>query len=51
MNNDVIIHTVRRDETLAYIAYRYNTTIEKIVRLNKNIKHDLLYTGQKIRVK
>lgn len=44
-------HTVRKDETLAYIAYCYNTTIEKIVELNKGIDRDLIYIGQKIRVK
>ena len=44
-------HTVKKDETLAYIAYCHNTTIEKIVELNKGIDRDLIYIGQKIRVK
>ena len=44
-------HTVRKDETLAYIAYQHNTTIEKIVELNKGIDKDLIYIGQRIRVK
>lgn len=44
-------HTVRKDETLSYIAYMHNTTIKEIVKLNKNLDKDLIYIGQKIRVK
>lgn len=45
-------HTVVTGDTLSWIAYKYNTTIDAICKLNKNIvDKDLIYVGQKIRVK
>ncbi|MGG0657451.1 M15 family metallopeptidase [Rummeliibacillus pycnus] len=44
-------HTVVSGETLTGIAAKYKTTIDQIVKLNKDIKNiDLIYVGQKIRV-
>lgn len=45
-------HTVRNGDTLSWIAYKYNTTIDNLCRLNKDIvSKNLIYIGQKIRVK
>ena len=45
-------HTVAKGDTLSWIAYKYNTTIDAICKLNKNIvDKNLIYVGQKIRVK
>lgn len=43
-------HTVAQDETLYSIARRYNTTPEKLSRLN-NIKENKIRTGQKLKLK
>ena len=48
---EVVFHTVKRNETLAYIAYINNTTIDNLIKLNRNLDKDCLYIGQKIRVK
>lgn len=45
------IHTVNRGETLSGIAKKYGTTVAKIVALN-NIKNpNVIYAGQKLRIK
>ena len=44
-------HTVAAGDTLYRIAKRHNTTVDKIISLNKNIKPDALSIGQRIRVK
>lgn len=44
-------YTVKAGDTLTYIAKKYNTTVDKLVKLN-NIKNaNLIYVGQKLRVK
>ena len=44
-------YTVKAGDTLTDIAKKYNTTVDKLVKLN-NIKNaNLIYTGQKLRVK
>ena len=44
-------YTVKTNDTISEIAKKYNTTINEIVKLN-NIKDiNLIYVGQKIRVK
>ena len=45
-SNNYII--VRYGETLSYIANRYNTTVENLVRLNNIQNPNLIYVGQKI---
>lgn len=44
-------YTVKAGDTLTDIAKKYNTTVDKLVKLN-NIKNaNLIYVGQKLRVK
>jgi LysM repeat protein len=44
-------YIVQKGDTLSAIAKRYNTTVQKLVKLN-NIKNpDLIYVGQKIKIK
>lgn len=45
-SNNYII--VRYGETLSYIANRYNTSVENLVRLNNIQNPNLIYVGQKI---
>jgi len=44
-------YTVRKGDTLWEIAKKYNTTVAKLVSLNKIKNPDLIYPGQKIRIK
>jgi LysM repeat protein len=45
------VYIVQKGDTLTAIAKRYNTTVQKLVKLN-NIKNpDLILVGQKLRVK
>lgn len=42
-------YTVRTGDTLSHIARRYNTTVDKLLSLNKNVKNpDVIYVGQKL---
>lgn len=44
-------YTVKAGDTLSAIAKKYNTTVDKLVKLN-NIKNaNLIYAGQRLRVK
>lgn len=46
-----VYHTVQSGETLSYIASKFNTTYTAIAKLN-NIKNpNMIYAGQKLRVK
>ena len=51
VKSDKVYYTVKSGDTLSYIAYRYNTTVDKLVLLNNIKNRDLIYVGQKIRVK
>lgn len=45
------VYTVKKGDTLSKIANKYNTTVAQLVKLN-NIKNpDLIYPGQKVKVK
>ncbi|MEK5323382.1 LysM peptidoglycan-binding domain-containing protein [Aeribacillus sp. FSL M8-0254] len=44
-------HVVQKGDTLWEIAKKYGTTVDKLVNLNKIKNPDLVYPGQKIRVK
>lgn len=44
-------YTVKKGDTLSHIAKRYNTTVSKLVSLNKIKNPNLIYPGQRIRVK
>ena len=51
VKSDKVYYIVKSGDTLSYIAYKYNTTVDKLVSLN-NIKNpEVRYGGQKIRVK
>ena len=51
VKSDKVYYIVKSGDTLSYIAYRYNTTVDKLVSLNNIKNRDLIYVGQKIRVK
>lgn len=44
-------YEVKDKDTLSKIAKKYNTTVAKLVSLNKIKNPDVIYTGQKLRVK
>lgn len=46
-----VYYTVKRGDTLGKIAKKYNTTLNKLVNLNKIKNVNLIYVGQKIRIK
>lgn len=49
--NTIKYYTVKAGDTLSAIAKKYNTTVDKLVKLN-NIKNaNKIYAGQKLRVK
>lgn len=50
-NNDSEVYIVKPGDTLSGIANKYNTTYQELARIN-NIKNpNLIYPGQKIRIK
>ena len=51
VKSDKVYYTVKSGDTLSYIAYKYNTTVDKLVSLNNIKNRDLIYVGQRIRVK
>ncbi|ALC92051.1 hypothetical protein AM500_21325 [Bacillus sp. FJAT-18017] len=46
-----VYHVVKKGETVSGIALKYKTTIQRIKVLNKLKNIDLIYPGQKLRVK
>ena len=46
-----IIYTVERGNTLSQIARSYNVTVESLVELNNIQNPNLIYPGEKIRIK
>ena len=44
-------HVVKKGDTLWEIAKKYGTTVDKLANLNKIKNPDLVYPGQKIRIK
>lgn len=52
MESGDVWHTVAVGETLWSISLRYGTTVEKLVRLNPQVKNpNLIYPGERVRVK
>ena len=50
-SSSVTTYTVKRGDTLSHIAKRFGTTVNELARLN-NIKNpNLIYIGQKIKIK
>lgn len=49
-SNNQNVYTVKRGDTLSGIAYKYGTTVNKLVRLNGIKNPNLIYIGQKIRI-
>ena len=46
-----VFYTVKRGDTLSYIAKKYNTSVADIVALNSNIKNpNLIYPGQTFKI-
>ncbi len=46
-----IEYTVKKGDTLSQIALDYNTTVESIVQINNIPNPNLIYVGQKIKIK
>ena len=46
-----VYYTVKSGDNLSTIASRYGTTVSKITQLNKLANPNLIYPGQKLRVK
>ena len=44
-------HTIEQGDTLSEIAFKHNTTVDKLVELNNIENPDLIYVGDKLRVK
>lgn len=49
--NQVVYYTVQRNDNLTKIANKYGTTINQLVAWNNITNPNLIYTGQKLRVK
>ena len=50
-NTDAVYHTVSAGENLYRISLRYNTTVDKILKLNNLKNADRIVEGQRLRVK
>jgi len=52
VNKDIAVkyHTIKKGDTLFSLSRKYGTTVDKICKLNKINKSDLIMTGQKLRV-
>ena len=46
-----VTYTVKRGDTLSGIARRYKTTVAKLVKDNDIKNANLIYVGQKIKIK
>lgn len=49
--SEAVYHTVAAGETLSRISAKYNTTVDKILKLNNLKNADKIVEGQKLRVK
>lgn len=50
VKTDKVYYTVKRGDTLSGIAKRYNTTVDRLVKMNGIRNRNLIYVGQVIRV-
>ena len=50
-NGNYIIYTVQRGDTLNKIARRYKTTVNEIVQLNDIQNPNLIFTGQRLKIR
>ncbi len=48
--SQVVVHVVKRGETLGTIARQYNVTVDAIVRANNISNPSLIYPGQKLNI-
>lgn len=44
------VYTVRRGNTLTYIANKFGVTIQSIVQLNHILNPNLIFTGERLRI-
>ena len=51
VNNNEIIYTVVKGDNLTKIAKLYNTTISELIRLNNITNKNLIYVGQRLKIK
>ena len=51
LKNKPVYHTVQAGETLSYIASKHKTTYTAIAKLNGIKNPDMIYAGQKLRIK
>lgn len=45
-----LIYTIRRGNTLTYIANKFGVTIQSIVDLNHILNPNLIFTGERLRI-
>ena len=50
-NNQAVYYTVKNGDTVTYIAKRYGVMVQDIVRLNGLENPNLIYVGQRLRIK
>ena len=51
LTNDEEYYIVKYGDTLWGISRRFNTTVDKLVALNNIANRNLIYAGQKLRIK
>lgn len=50
-NNQAVYYTVKNGDTITYIAKRYGVMVQDIVKLNGLENPNLIYVGQRLRIK
>ena len=51
LNNSEEYYTIKRGDTLAEIARKFDTTVEELVVKNDIINQNLIYAGDRLRIK
>lgn len=50
-NSETIFYTVKKGDTLSYIALRYGTTVAEIAGMNGIVNSNLIYPGQVLQIR